>query len=182
MFCDPWAAYSGGAEAAGPIPGGPGGGAGRHPAGHLQMGGRRRGAGGGQAGGPEPPVSPPGRGAAGGRGGGGRRTAPARRTQVEKAAVAPAVGGAGRCMRRAGPKGEHPSKRPGRPAFGRRPGGRPDVAGGGAGSRRPGGGRHLLLAAPGRPRGGGAGVGPVGDGGGGRRAIHRPGRPGRPGL
>lgn len=53
-----------------------------------------------------------------------RRTAPAR-TQVEKAAVAPAVGGAGRGMRRAGPKGEHPSKRPGRPAFGRRPGGRP---------------------------------------------------------
>lgn len=44
----------------------------------------------------------------------------------------------GRGMRRAGPKGEHPSKRPGRPAFGRRPGGRPDVAGGGAGSRRPG--------------------------------------------
>jgi len=38
VSCDPWAAYSGGAEAAGPVPGGPGGGAGRHPAGHLQMG------------------------------------------------------------------------------------------------------------------------------------------------
>ena len=63
------------AERARPLPGGPGGEAGRVPAVHLQVGVRQRPAGGGEAGGPQPPVRRV-RGVAAGRGGGSRPGGP----------------------------------------------------------------------------------------------------------